>query len=134
MSVDSMRMTSSLMKAMDESRQLILGATSGWNAVDGEMRLYERDSVNDQWKTVGEKIPIVVGRNGMAWGRGLHGDAIGEGPVKQEGDGRTPAGVFSLSSAFGYAPPEQAGEVKFAYVQAAATLEWVDHPQSAYLP
>jgi L,D-peptidoglycan transpeptidase YkuD (ErfK/YbiS/YcfS/YnhG family) len=132
MSADSMRMNSSLLKAMAESRQLILGATSGWNAIDGEMRLYERDSVNDPWKTVGEKIPIVVGRNGMAWGRGLHGDAIGEGPVKQEGDGRTPAGVFSLSSAFGYAPPEQAGEVKLPYVQAAATLECVDDPQSAH--
>jgi len=132
MSVDSMRMNSSLLKAMAESRQLILDATSGWNAVDGEMRLYERDSVNDQWKTVGEKIPIVVGHNGMAWGRGLHGDAIGEGPVKQEGDGRAPAGVFSLSSAFGYAPREQAGEVKLPYVQAASTLECVDDPQSAH--
>ena len=117
---------------MAESRQLILGATSGWNAIDGEMRLYERDSVNDPWKTVGEKIPIVVGRNGMAWGRGLHGDAIGEGPVKQEGDGRTPAGVFSLSSAFGYAPSDLAGEMKAPYVQAIATLECVDDPQSAH--
>ena len=132
MIVDSMRMNSSLPEAMAESGQLILVTTSGWNAVDGEMRLYERDSINDHWKAVGEKIPTVVGRNGMAWGRGLHGGATGEGPVKQEGDGRSPAGVFSLSSAFGYAPPEQAGEVKLPYVQAAATLECVDDPQSAH--
>jgi D-alanyl-D-alanine dipeptidase len=125
-------MNSHLPEAMTESRQLILATTSGWNAVDGEMRLYERDSINDRWKAVGEKIPIVVGRNGMAWGRGLHGDAIGEGPVKQEGDGRAPAGVFSLSLAFGYAPPEQAGNVKLPYVQAIATLECVDDPQSAH--
>ena len=132
MSVDSMRMNSSLLKAMVESRQLILVTTSGWDAVDGEMRLYERDSVNDRWKAIGEKIPIVVGRNGMAWGSGLHGGAIGDGPVKREGDGRSPAGVFSLSSAFGYAPPEQAGNVKLPYVQAIATLECVDDPQSAH--
>ena len=132
MSVDSMRVNSPLLKAMAESRQLILGATSGWDTVEGEMKLYERDSINDQWKAVGEKIPIVVGRNGMAWGRGLHGEAIGEGPVKQEGDGRTPAGVFSLSSAFGYAPREQAGDVKFPYVQVVATLECVDDPQSTH--
>jgi D-alanyl-D-alanine dipeptidase len=68
----------------------------------------------------------------MAWGRGLHGDAIGEGPVKQEGDGRAPAGVFSLSSAFGYAPPEQAADVKLPYIQAVATLECVDDPRSAH--
>jgi L,D-peptidoglycan transpeptidase YkuD (ErfK/YbiS/YcfS/YnhG family) len=132
MSGDSMRMNSSLLVAIAESRQLILGVTSRWNAVDGEMKLYERDSINDQWRAVGEKIPIVVGRNGMAWGKGLHGEAIGEGPVKQEGDGRSPAGVFSLSSAFGYAAREHAGEVKLPYVQAIATLECVDDPQSAH--
>lgn len=132
MSVDSMRMKSSLPIAIVESRQLILVTTGGWDAVDGEMKLYERDSINDQWKAVGEKIPVVVGRNGMAWGKGLHGGAIGEGPVKQEGDGRSPAGIFSLSSAFGYAPREHAVEVRLPYVQAVATLECVDDPQSAH--
>lgn len=132
MSVDSMQMNSSLPEGMTECRQLILVTTGGWNAVDGEMRRYERDSINDPWKAVGEKTPIVVGRRGMAWGKGLHGDAVGGGPVKQEGDGRSPAGIFSLSSAFGYAPREQAGEVKLPYVQAVATLECVDDPQSAY--
>jgi L,D-peptidoglycan transpeptidase YkuD (ErfK/YbiS/YcfS/YnhG family) len=131
MSIDSMRMNSSLPDAMAESRQLILVTTGGWDAVDGELRLYERDSIDDQWKAAGEKIPIVVGRNGMAWGSGLHGGAVGEGPMKREGDGRSPAGVFSLGSAFGYAPPEQTGDLKLPYVQAVATLECVDDPQSA---
>jgi D-alanyl-D-alanine dipeptidase len=68
----------------------------------------------------------------MAWGTGLHGGAIGQGQVKQEGDGRSPAGVFRLNSAFGYAPRERAGEVKLPYVQAIATLECVDDPQSTH--
>jgi L,D-peptidoglycan transpeptidase YkuD (ErfK/YbiS/YcfS/YnhG family) len=132
MSVDSMRMNSSLPAALAEARQLILVTTSGWDAVVGEMRLCKRDSGEDDWKAAGEKIPVVVGRNGMAWGKGLHGDAGGCGPVKQEGDGRAPAGVFRLSSAFGYAPPEQAGAMKLPYIQAVATLECVDDPQSAH--
>jgi L,D-peptidoglycan transpeptidase YkuD (ErfK/YbiS/YcfS/YnhG family) len=132
MGVDSMRMNSSLSESLSESRQLILITTSGWDAVDGEMRLYERRSDNDQWNAVGEKIPVVIGRNGMAWGSGLHAGAGGCGLVKKEGDGRSPAGVFSLSSAFGYAPPEQAGELKLPYAQAVATLECVDDPQSAH--
>lgn len=131
-SVDPLQMNPSLKEEIAECRQLIIVTTCGWDAVDGEMTMYERDSINDKWKAVGEKIPIVVGRNGMAWGKGLHGDAIGEGPVKIEGDGRSPAGVFSLSSAFGYAPREQAGDVKLPYVQAVATLECVDDPQSAH--
>jgi D-alanyl-D-alanine dipeptidase len=125
-------MNSPLPVAIAESRQLILIATGGWDAVDGEMTLYERDSINDQWKAVGEKVSIVVGRNGMAWGKGLHGDAIGEGPVKKEGDGRSPAGIFSLGPAFGYVTREQAGEMRLPYVQAIATLECVDDPYSAY--
>lgn len=125
-------MNSSLSKALAESGQLILITASGWNSVDGKMELYERDSIDDDWKGVGEKISVVLGRNGMAWGKGLHGGAIGEGPVKQEGDGRSPAGVFSLGSAFGYAPPELAGEMKLSYVQSVATLECVDDSQSAH--
>jgi zinc D-Ala-D-Ala dipeptidase len=132
MNVASMRMNSSLPESLAESRQLILVTTRGWNAVDGEMKLYERDSINEKWKAVGEKIPIVVGRNGMAWGTGLHGGAIGAGPVKKEGDGRSPAGIFSLSSAFGYASRDQVGDVKLPYVQAVATLECVDDPQSKH--
>jgi len=129
---DSMRMNSSIPEALIKSRQIILVTTSGWNAVDGEMRRYERDAVEEPWRSVGEKIPVVVGRNGMAWGKGLHGDAIGDGPVKKEGDGRSPAGIFSLSSAFGYAPRRQAGELKLPYLQATATLECVDDPRSAH--
>jgi zinc D-Ala-D-Ala dipeptidase len=127
-----MPVISSLSETLTKSRQLILVTTNGWNAVDGEMKRYERHSINDEWKMVGEKISIVVGRNGMAWGKGLHGDAIGEGPVKKEGDGRSPAGIFNLSSAFGYASREQAREVKMTYVQAVATLECVDDPRSAH--
>jgi D-alanyl-D-alanine dipeptidase len=118
------------------SRQLILVTTAGWNAVDGAMRRYERDSIKHQWKPVGEKTPVVVGRNGMAWGKGLHGESLVSGkdsyPVKKEGDGRSPAGVFSLSSAFGYASRGQTGTVRLPYVEATATLECVDDPQSAH--
>jgi D-alanyl-D-alanine dipeptidase len=119
-------------KALASSLQLIVVKTKDWNAVDGELRRYERGSVKDQWQPVGEKILVGVGRNGMAWGKGLHGDAIGDGPVKKEGDGRSPAGIFSLSSAFGYAEKTKAGRVKLPYVQATATLECVDDPQSAH--
>ena len=119
-------------KTLASSRQFIVVTTKDWNAVDGELRRYERSSVKDQWQAVGEKILVVVGRNGMAWGKGLHGDAIGDGPIKKEGDGRSPAGIFSLSSAFGYAEKAKAGAVKLPYVRATATLECVDDPQSAH--
>jgi D-alanyl-D-alanine dipeptidase len=115
-----------------ESQQVILIITKDWDTVDGSMTLYERASTDEQWRAVGEKIPIVVGRNGMAWGKGLHSNSPGDGPIKKEGDGRSPAGIFSLSSAFGYAAKAKAGRINLPYVQATATLECVDDPQSAH--
>jgi D-alanyl-D-alanine dipeptidase len=116
------------------SRQLVVVTTESWNAVDGELRRYERKKTDQTWKAVGEMIPVVVGRNGMAWGEGLHGAVPISGkdsyPVKKEGDGCSPAGIFSLSSAFGYAPREQAGNLKLPYTQAVKTLECVDDSQS----
>ena len=117
------------------ARQLIVVTTRDWNAVDGEMRRYERPTVRSAWRETGPPIPIVVGRNGMAWGRGLHGEASpigGDGPIKKEGDGRSPAGIFRLGSAFGYAPASKAGTIHLPYVQAGKTLECVDDVKSAH--
>ena len=52
------------------------------------------------WHAHGQAFPVALGRTGSAWG--LH-PAQADGPQKQEGDGRSPAGVFALGSAFGYA-------------------------------
>ena len=49
----------------------------------------------------GEAIPAVVGRNGLAWGRGVRTDLPAGEPQKREGDGRAPAGIFKLGPAFG---------------------------------
>lgn len=51
-------------------------------------RLHRYLDVDGEWQRVGDGIPIVVGRSGV-------------GP-KQEGDGRSPQGIFPLGFAFGY--------------------------------
>ena len=83
------------------SRQLLLVTVADWNAPQGTLRRYARAGA-DSWQPVGSPIPVVVGRAGLAWGRGLHGEQAG--PLKREGDGRAPAGVFKLSATFGYEP------------------------------
>src|SRR5437764_13783990 len=87
-----------------KSRQLVLVMTATWEAVAGTLSYYERASINAPWRSLGSQWPVVVGRNGMGWGRGLHAPQTGEGPIKKEGDGKAPAGVFRLIRAFGYAP------------------------------
>lgn len=126
----------SLKKILAHSQQLILVTTNDWNAVDGELLRYERTSNEQPWHVTGGKIAVVVGRNGMAWGKGLHGEpaalAKPGDPIKKEGDGRAPAGIFNLSAAFGYASPKESANVKLPYLQATPTFECVDDVRSAY--
>ncbi len=121
---------------LTSARQLVLVTTKDWQTVDGELQRYERPRHNDRWRPVGAQIPIVVGRNGLAWGRGLHGEpaalAQDADPLKREGDGKAPAGVFKLIAAFGYAPPAQARRIKLPYLHASQTVQCVDDAQSAY--
>ena len=88
-------------RAWSGAEQLILVVTRDWNTPDGELRRYERVG-GATWREVGEPAPVMVGRAGTAWGIGLH-PAQSSGPQKREGDGRAPAGVFALGTAFGYA-------------------------------
>lgn len=115
----------------DSTRQLVLVTTAEWSATDGALRRFERE-VAGPWIEVGQDVPVVVGRSGLGWGIGLHRESMQDveglsGPVKAEGDGRAPAGAFSLSAAFGYADTEATG---LPYIPSGPDLRCVDDPAS----
>lgn len=93
--------------AWQQAGQLVLVTTPDWDATEGELRRYER--TGGGWRQVGDPAPITVGRSGSGWGIGLHPAPTGDGPVKREGDGKAPAGVFAIGTAFGYAPTAATG-------------------------
>ncbi len=73
---------------------------------------------DDGWTPARSAFPAVIGRKGLA--------PAGE---KREGDGRSPAGVFPLGLAFGYASaPEVA--VRWPYRAMTADDIWVDDPEA----
>jgi L,D-peptidoglycan transpeptidase YkuD (ErfK/YbiS/YcfS/YnhG family) len=118
------------------STQMIVVTTSGWNAVEGRLQRYERSTTHEKWHQLGKPISIVVGRNGMGWGIGLiatDDPAIrhASDPVKKEGDGKSPAGVFALGTAFGYDSQPLQG-LKLPYLSLTPAIECVDDIGSKY--
>lgn len=111
------------------SRQLILVTTRDWDAVGGTLRRFERRNSKAEWRQVGDAIPVVVGRSGLGWGAGLNTET-GDGPSKKEGDGKSPAGVFSLGTAFGFAQASEAAWLKLPYTPLDDATECVDDTNS----
>ncbi len=85
-----------------ESKQLIVVTTKNWSTPSGMLQRYEKEG--KAWHKVGSAIDIKLGRNGLGWGIGLHTTPKDAKIIKKEGDGKAPAGIFSLKQAFGYFP------------------------------
>jgi L,D-peptidoglycan transpeptidase YkuD (ErfK/YbiS/YcfS/YnhG family) len=116
----------------DSALQMIVSTTADWDSVPATLQRYERAAAGQPWRAVGEPIAANVGRSGLGWGTGLHASHPAEGPVKREGDGRAPAGVYRLSSAFGYAAPAEVPWIRLPYVQSDSSIECVDDLRSRY--
>lgn len=102
---------------------------SDWHA---RVQRYEREPERP-FRRVGEPLPAVLGGAGYGWGDGLHGSGAPpgrEGPIKREGDRRSPAGVFTLGTLHGYAASEPT--LRSPYRQATADARCVDDPASRY--
>ncbi|HEV2388018.1 MAG TPA: L,D-transpeptidase family protein [Candidatus Acidoferrales bacterium] len=84
-----------------QHRQLIVVTTKNWSAVQGVAQRFEFRGHG--YVKVGPSFPVVVGKAGLAWGRGLVTiqPAAGD-PIKHEGDAKSPAGIFTLPYAFGF--------------------------------
>jgi L,D-peptidoglycan transpeptidase YkuD (ErfK/YbiS/YcfS/YnhG family) len=110
-----------------EVRQLIVVRTPAPNHTTGFLEAYEKNA--GTWTAVGQRIEVTVGRSGLA--PATHSASKPDQPIKREGDGKSPAGIFSFGHIFGYAP---AAEVNFKmpYTHATEALECVDDSNSAY--
>jgi L,D-peptidoglycan transpeptidase YkuD (ErfK/YbiS/YcfS/YnhG family) len=113
-----------------QSLQAVVVTTKEWNAIQGKAQLFERKTVKSSWKEIGKSFAVVVGKNGMAWGAGLNElpSDTGRLLMKTEGDGKSPAGIFTLTSAFGSA--EKAAFIKFPYTKLEEYTECIDDVKS----
>jgi D-alanyl-D-alanine dipeptidase len=119
-----------LRETLSQSSQMVVVTTKDWTATEGWLRRFERRERD--WQQIGPSVRVVVGRTGLGWGRGLTNPPASSDPQKREGDGRSPAGVFRLTYAFGYAAADEVREIKLPYIQCTESVECVDDTNSAY--
>lgn len=117
--------------SIDSSQQLIIVLTESPNLPDGKLYRFTKDS-NSEWKLISKSIPIIVGKNGLAESNGLVSFDNLKLEQKKEGDGKSPAGIFSLTKAFGFVSPTELGDLKFPYLQIEEGTECIDDPNSQY--
>lgn len=117
---------------MNHCSQSIVVLADEWTSTTGVMHSFERNDTTRVWQARGAEIPVVLGRMGLGRGRGLIHLDFENAADKREGDDRTPAGIFRLSSAFGYERAGSAGWIKLPYLPLSKRIEGIDDPGSQY--
>lgn len=112
------------------TNQLLIGIAENWNSRTAG--LYAFQLTQQGWRpTRNAPIPVLLGRNGLAWGRGMLPHP--RGTEKREGDGRAPAGFFKIGRIFGYADRLPAGsDPEFAYRTVTKWDAWPDDVRNPY--
>lgn len=84
-----------------ETKQLLVVTSTDFNSSIATLQAYEKNS--EKWVKVFHPIAVNLGRNGLGWAEPKqHFNAKKDEPLKYEGDGKAPAGLFSLDAFFGY--------------------------------
>ncbi|MED4534416.1 L,D-transpeptidase family protein [Metabacillus fastidiosus] len=101
-------------QAFQEEEQLIVVTVK--NAKDTKATVETYEKINGSFTKVLGPIPAVVGKGGVS-------------VYKKEGDGKTPAGIYGLGTAFG-SVKKPAGMV-YTYRQTGKEDYWIDDPSSS---
>lgn len=112
----------------DDCRQCVVGVAGGWNESKATLTYYEK--TDQGWRQVGESWSARLGRDGLAWGRGLHPVPKGAS-TKREGDWRAPAGMFAIGGVWGF--DESVRKCRaLPYRQITPRDLWVEDPASKF--
>lgn len=100
---------------INKSSQVLLVNNNG--PLSSPVKIYLLEKKGGKWEQAGESFNGVIGKNGFA--------KPGE---KREGDGKTPSGIFSLKTTFGY---DEFIQTKMPYRQVLPEDIWVDDVNAA---
>ncbi len=113
--------------ALLASEQLLIVISEEFNATTATLQRYELN--NRRFQPVGDKINVNLGRSGLGWSQSeLNIPHRADEPLKREGDGRAPAGIFFITGSFGYT---QHPNKNMPYIQSSPDLICVDDVHSS---
>ncbi|MDB6140475.1 MAG: hypothetical protein JWO94_3547 [Verrucomicrobiaceae bacterium] len=113
-------------------RQVVLVLAPNDRSETACLWLMERPE-GDTWHAAAGPIPVTLGHQGLAWGKGEHTALPPAGfRIKHEGDKCSPAGVFRLPFAFGLAAAPEATWLKLPYTPLTPSIVGVDDPKSSH--
>lgn len=115
-------------QVLKESNQVVFVTANNWNASHGLMQLYQRPNAHSTFK-LQHQFAVTLGRNGLAFdGRSVLPKPV-DAAIKQEGDGKSPAGIFPLGPVFSY---HVMNDLKMPFKKVDTLDICVDDVHSAY--
>lgn len=109
-----------------DSTQCLVGVADTWDSSAATLRFYQKSG--GRWVPEGEAWKARLGKNGLAWGRGIHDSPPGAA-LKQEHDWRSPAGVFTIGGVWGYETSIRKNPRLF-YRKVTPRDLWIEDPTS----
>jgi L,D-peptidoglycan transpeptidase YkuD (ErfK/YbiS/YcfS/YnhG family) len=110
------------------NNEVLFVKTPSYNSIKGTMFLYERKNEHNKWNLV-DSFPVTVGRSGLAKDVNATISFKDTVPVKHEGDGKSPSGIFKLGKVFSY---HDIKKLHMPFVQVDTNFYCVDDVASSY--
>lgn len=97
--------------ALAAATRLIVVTAADMNKPGALLATFERATPAAAWVPTGALREAVVGLNGLAWGVAFRHLAKPGEPLKQEGDKRSPIGIYPVGASFGFEASARPGHV-----------------------
>ncbi len=110
-------------------QQALIVLTDDWDNLKGKM--YAAEWQDSTWVILREHA-CVVGKNGLGWGSGIMDFTDRQGPLKHEGDKKSPAGLFTLGTAFGIFDEEDLPKLGLPYLVVEYELQCIEDSSSGF--
>lgn len=97
--------------ALRDAVRLIVVTASGQDQADAIVETFMRSVPTEAWRVTGGLRSAVVGHKGVAWGAGFRHLAKAGEQLKEEGDMRSPMGIYGMGPAFGFSQASYPGYI-----------------------